>query len=221
MSAEPRRAAVHLRISQDRENRRLGVDRHREDAEALIKARGWTPAGVYEDNDISGTGTKRPAFERQLAEIERGLIDVVVAQEWPRLERNRADGVHVIETAQRHEILLTFVKGSDIDCTTAAGASAQTSSQRSHAARSRSKAKDKVVPNGNVQSRGARRKAYAHLATPSRVRSSPMRRRQSRPSIKHSLPEPPYERSKRRSPARPAPTSPACHHSPATPEPSL
>ncbi len=50
-----------------------------------------------------------------------GLIDVVVAQEWPRLERNRADGVRVIETAQRHEILLNFVKGSDIDCTTAAG----------------------------------------------------------------------------------------------------
>lgn len=121
MSTEPRRAAVYLRISQDRENRRLGVDRHREDAEALIKARGWTPAGVYEDNDVSGTGTKRPAFERLLADIERGLIDVVVAQEWPRLERNRADGVRIIETAQRHEILLTFVKGSDIDCTTAAG----------------------------------------------------------------------------------------------------
>ncbi|MCS6711153.1 hypothetical protein JSY14_03655 [Brachybacterium sp. EF45031] len=38
MSAEPRRAAVYLRISQDRKNRRLGVDRHGEDAEALIKA---------------------------------------------------------------------------------------------------------------------------------------------------------------------------------------
>ncbi|MDN6624237.1 MAG: recombinase family protein, partial [Acidipropionibacterium jensenii] len=107
MSAEPRRAAVYLRISQDCENRRLGVDRHREDAEALIKARGWTPAGAYEDNGISGTGTKCPAFECLLAEIERGLINVVVAQEWPRLERNRADGVRVIETAQSHEILLT------------------------------------------------------------------------------------------------------------------
>lgn len=59
MSAEPRRASVYLRISQDRENRRLGVDRHREDAEALIKARGWTPAGVYEDSDISGSGVLR------------------------------------------------------------------------------------------------------------------------------------------------------------------
>ena len=122
MNVDPRRAAIYLRISQDRENTRLGVDRHREDAEALIKARGWSPAGVYEDNDISGVGKlRRPEFERLLTDIERGLINVVVAQEWPRLERNRADGVRIIEAAQRHEILLTFAKGSDIDCTTAAG----------------------------------------------------------------------------------------------------
>ncbi|SMX86140.1 recombinase family protein [Brevibacterium aurantiacum] len=122
MNSEPRRAAIYLRISQDRENTRLGVDRHREDAEALMKARGWRAAGLYEDNDISGVGKqKRPAFERLLADIERGLVNVVVAQEWPRLERNRVDGVRIIEAAQRHEILLTFAKGSDIDCTTAAG----------------------------------------------------------------------------------------------------
>ncbi|MDJ0356056.1 recombinase family protein [Paenarthrobacter sp. PH39-S1] len=122
MSSEQRRAATYLRISQDRENTRLGVDRHREDAEALIAARQWAPVGVYEDNDISGKGhKKRPAFERLLKDIGSGLIDVVVAQEWPRLERNRADGVRIIEAAQRDHVLLTFAKGSDIDCTTAAG----------------------------------------------------------------------------------------------------
>ncbi|MGC4960379.1 recombinase family protein [Gordonia sp. DT101] len=69
-----------------------------------------------------GKGNKvRPDFERLLADVERGLIDVVVAQEWPRLERNRTDGVRVIETAQRCEILLTFAKGPDIDCTNAMG----------------------------------------------------------------------------------------------------
>lgn len=116
------RAAIYLRISQDREDTRLGVDRHREDAEALIAARHWTTAAVYEDNDISGKGHKRrPAFERLLSDVEAGLIDVVVAQEWPRLERNRADGVRIIEAAQRHHVLLTFARGSDIDCTTAAG----------------------------------------------------------------------------------------------------
>lgn len=118
----PRRAAIYLRISQDREDTRLGVDRHREDAEALIAARRWSLVEIYEDNDISGKGHKRrPAFERLLTDIEHRLIDVVVAQEWPRLERNRSDGVRVIEAAQRHHVLLTFTKGSDIDCTTAAG----------------------------------------------------------------------------------------------------
>lgn len=122
MDQEQRRAAIYLRISQDRENTRLGVDRHREDAEALIAARHWSLAGIYEDNDVSGAGRgRRPAFEDLLRDVEEGLIDVVVAQEWPRLERNRTDGVRIIEAAQRHHVLLTFAKGSDIDCTTAAG----------------------------------------------------------------------------------------------------
>lgn len=122
MTSEPQRAAIYLRISQDRENTRLGVDRHREDAEALIKHRGWTQVDIYEDNDTTGSGRKkRVAFEKLLADIENGQIDVVVAQEWPRLERNRSDGVRIIEAAQRHHVLLTFAKGSDIDCTTASG----------------------------------------------------------------------------------------------------
>jgi DNA invertase Pin-like site-specific DNA recombinase len=98
---QPRRAAIYLRISQDRENTRLGVDRHREDADKLIASRGWTLVGVYEDNDVTGTGRKkRKQFERLLADIERDLVDVVVAQEWPRLERNRSDGVRIIDLRQ-------------------------------------------------------------------------------------------------------------------------
>lgn len=122
MPDSPTRAAIYLRISLDRENTRLAVDRHREDAEALIQARKWSLVDVYEDNDTPGSGRrKRPDFERLLQDVEKGLIDVIVAQEWPRLERNRADGVRIIEAAQRHHVLLTFAKGSDIDCSTAMG----------------------------------------------------------------------------------------------------
>lgn len=122
MADLPLRAAIYLRVSQDRENNRLGVDRHREDAEATIETRGWRLVDVYEDNDITGKGDRvRPDFERLLIDIEKGLLDVVVAQEWPRLERNRTDGVRVIETAQKHKILLTFAKGPDIDCSNAMG----------------------------------------------------------------------------------------------------
>ena len=218
MSTEPRRAAIYLRISQDRENTRLGVDRHREDAEALIKARGWAPAGVYEDNDISGVGKqKRPAFERLLTDIERGLIDVVVAQEWPRLERNRSDGVRVIEAAQRHEILLTFAKGSDIDCTTAAG---RISSRRSRATRSRSRPNVRVAPNGSVQSKDAPRRECALLATPSKESPLPTRHGQWKRSTKRSLLAHPCEPSQPHYPERAAQASPKCRHSHDTHGPS-
>lgn len=122
MTALTRRAAVYLRISLDRENTRLGVDRHREDAEDLVRVRRRSLVDGYEDNNVSCSGrTKRPEFERLLDDVEKGIIDVKVAQEWPRLERIRADGVRIIQAAQRHHVLLTFAKGSDIDCSTAVG----------------------------------------------------------------------------------------------------
>lgn len=65
MPDQSSRAAIYLRISLDRENTRLGVDRHQEDAQALVKARGWELVDVYEDNDTTGSGRKkRPEFER-------------------------------------------------------------------------------------------------------------------------------------------------------------
>ncbi|GAB3616540.1 recombinase family protein [Okibacterium endophyticum] len=122
MADAPLRAAIYLRVSQDREDNRLGVDRHRKAAEERISQREWSLVDVYEDNDTSGSGSKtRPGFERLLVDVERGLIDVIVAQEWPRLERNPIDRIRVIEAAQRHGVLLTFVKGMDVDCSSAIG----------------------------------------------------------------------------------------------------
>jgi site-specific DNA recombinase len=53
--------------------------------------------------------------------MEAGRLDVVVAQEWPRLERNRSEGVRIIETSMRHKVTLAFVKGLDIDTQNAEG----------------------------------------------------------------------------------------------------
>lgn len=122
MSDQAKQAAIYLRISRDPEHNRLGVERHREGCEEIIQRRGWHRVAVYEDNDITGSGKRqRPGFEALLDDMAQGEIDVVVAQEWSRLERNRADGVRIIEAAQQAHTLLTFVKGQDIDCSTAAG----------------------------------------------------------------------------------------------------
>lgn len=122
MSEQPLRAAVYLRISLDRENTRLGIDRHLEDAEKRIAERGWQQVDLYEDNDMPGTGRKkRPSFERMLADIAQGKLDVIVAQEWPRLERNRAEGARLMELCQERRVSISLVKGMDIDMATSGG----------------------------------------------------------------------------------------------------
>ncbi len=59
MSTTRPRAAIYLRISQDREDHRLGVDRHREDAQKLADRRRYVVLAVYApDTDASGAGPR-------------------------------------------------------------------------------------------------------------------------------------------------------------------
>jgi hypothetical protein len=86
------RAAIYLRISEDKTGEELGVTRQREDCEALIERRGWAPTAEFCDNDVSAAGkVTRPGFVALLAAIERGEVDVVVAWALPRLVRTPRD----------------------------------------------------------------------------------------------------------------------------------
>lgn len=70
MTAQLLRATSYLRVSLDRENTRLGVDLHLEDAPEMIKRRDWQLTEIFEDNDISGAGhKKRPGFQKLIADI--------------------------------------------------------------------------------------------------------------------------------------------------------
>jgi site-specific DNA recombinase len=50
-----------------------------------------------------------------LTAIENGDVGAVISWDMTRLTRNRRDTVRVIETGKRHETVLAFVKGSDLD----------------------------------------------------------------------------------------------------------
>ena len=72
------RAGIYARISSDRNDTELGVERQLEDCRALCTAKGWTvdSGSEYVDNDISATkGKPRPEYERLLADIESGRIE--------------------------------------------------------------------------------------------------------------------------------------------------
>lgn len=83
------RAGVYVRISQDRQGARGGVERQTQDCLELCERRDWEVAGVYEDNDVSAfSGKDRPAYSSLLADVADGLVDVVVAWHTDRLWRS-------------------------------------------------------------------------------------------------------------------------------------
>ena len=113
-----RHAAVYVRISSDPSGKRLGVARQLKDCRGRAQARGWTVAGVYEDNDISAfTGKRRPAYERMLADLEVGRADAVVVWDLDRLTRRPIELEHFLDLADRKRIALASV-GGDVDLST-------------------------------------------------------------------------------------------------------
>lgn len=116
------RTVVYLRLSQDRDNTGLGVDRQREDCMLLARTRGWTITAEHIDNDVSAAGkTKRPGFEAVLSALADRGADAVIAWDMTRLTRNRRDTVRLIETGEKTGATLAFVRGSDLDLGSPAG----------------------------------------------------------------------------------------------------
>jgi site-specific DNA recombinase len=116
------KAIVYLRISSDRTGLEAGVTRQREDCLQRCSERGWTVVSVEADNDTSATsGKHRPGFDAVLKAVEDGSASVVVAWAVDRLQRSRRDEARLYEACQRQGVLLSLVKGADLDFSTAAG----------------------------------------------------------------------------------------------------
>ncbi len=115
------RAAVYVRISQDREGAGLGVARQEEDCRALCERKGWQVAGVYADNDVSAySGKPRPAWLRLLADIAAGDVDAICCWHVDRLTRTPRELEDVIDLHDKQDIQLATVTG-EIDLSTPTG----------------------------------------------------------------------------------------------------
>jgi DNA invertase Pin-like site-specific DNA recombinase len=73
----------------------------REACEAFVKSQageGWrVMKTAYDDGGLSGGTMERPALQHLLADISRGLIDVVVVYKVDRLTRSLADFAKMVE----------------------------------------------------------------------------------------------------------------------------
>ena len=105
-------AAIYCRISEDRVGAGLGVERQRQDCEAMAATRGWHVAGVYTDNDISAySGKPRPQYRQLIADIEAGTVRAVVVWHLDRLHRQPKELETFIDLVERRGVALASVAG--------------------------------------------------------------------------------------------------------------
>ncbi|MCF8603267.1 recombinase family protein [Gordonia sp. HY442] len=115
-----KRAALYMRISQDKDGERLGVDRQLADCRALADRLGWQIAAEFDDNDLSAySGKRRPGFEKLLGMMEHSEVDAVICWQPDRLYRKLADLVRLLDVADGIEI--RTVNGGDLDLSTSTG----------------------------------------------------------------------------------------------------
>jgi DNA invertase Pin-like site-specific DNA recombinase len=109
-----RRCAIYTRKSSEEglEQDFNSLDAQREACEAFIasqKREGWALVGeMYDDGGFSGA-TKRPAFQRLLADLSAGAIDVVVVYKVDRLTRSLSDFAKIVDIFDRHAVSFVSV----------------------------------------------------------------------------------------------------------------
>jgi DNA invertase Pin-like site-specific DNA recombinase len=107
------RCAVYTRKSSEEglEQEFNSLHAQREACEAFIasqRSEGWVLVrDQYDDGGISGGTLDRPGLKRLLADIEDGLVDVVVVYKIDRLSRSLADFARLVEVFDRNGV--TFV----------------------------------------------------------------------------------------------------------------
>ncbi|WND34027.1 recombinase family protein [Streptomyces sp. BB1-1-1] len=117
------RGGTYERISKADAGDEDGVERQGEDTVELAERRGIPIEGRrFRDNDKSAThGKHRPDYERLMAAVQRGEIDVIIVYMLGRLWRNRRERAEGIEILRQHGVSVLCVKGPELDLTTAAG----------------------------------------------------------------------------------------------------
>lgn len=117
--------AMYLRQSKDSDGDGLAIDRQRANCTKLIEREGWlvADARVYVDNNVSASSAKpRPAYQRLIADVKAGRVDVVVAWNLDRLTRKPREIEDWLDYHESHGVnLMTSENRERIDLTTETG----------------------------------------------------------------------------------------------------
>ncbi len=120
---EPLRAAIYLRISEDRRDG-AGVERQEKECRELADRLGWPVVEVYQDNDISASSfsrKRRTDHERMVEAIKAGRINAVIAWDSDRMFRQPSEHEPYMKLCQQCGVQNAAVRVGDIDYDTPIG----------------------------------------------------------------------------------------------------
>ncbi len=116
------RAAIYVRISDDKGLTGLGVARQEQDCRALCERKGWPVAAVYVENDCSATRAgNRPVYAGLVEDIAAGMVDALVAWDVDRLYRHPKELEELFEVCDAAGLRHLATVGGDLDLSTGDG----------------------------------------------------------------------------------------------------
>lgn len=110
-----KRCAIYTRKSSDEglEQNFNSLDAQREACEAYVLSQageGWSALATrYDDGGFSGGSIERPALQRLLIDIARGLVDLVVVYKIDRLTRSLPDFARIVEQFDARQVSFVSV----------------------------------------------------------------------------------------------------------------
>lgn len=119
----PLRVGVYARISADDKGDEKGVARQTEWGAAMAVEMGDSNPTIYVDNDISAhqTRKRRRDYERLLADIKAGRLDVLLATHPDRLYRRAADLERLIPLIESSGVSVRTKHAGEVELSTASG----------------------------------------------------------------------------------------------------
>ncbi|MHC5058995.1 MAG: recombinase family protein, partial [Planctomycetota bacterium] len=108
-AADPR-VAGYVRVSQEKNVHKFGLDAQTKDIERYVEYRGWRPAKMYREEGVSGYRRDRPTLERMLADARAGKLDVVVFPSIDRAARSVADMIDIDAILRDANVGVIFVR---------------------------------------------------------------------------------------------------------------
>lgn len=109
---EKRKVCAYARVSTDSDEQQTSYDAQIDYYTNYIKGReDWEFVGMYSDEGISGTNTKkREGFKQMISDALEGKIDLIITKSVSRFARNTVDSLSTIRDLKEHKVECYFEK---------------------------------------------------------------------------------------------------------------